>query len=251
MRRRVRSPIRRSRPAMTAPLALILVHVLAAPPPEAPQDKDAADSGVIRPDPSWKPLGQSLWFDPQGRRLIARARVVFREGPLEHLLCLKGTKEHEAILATDAVPYQIQAGLIATGARKGEPVRLLPRFVPPTGSPVAIELQWRQGGQTHSADARDWIRDDRAKATLKIDWVFAGSELINVPGSDKPVFAADDGDLVTVVNFSSAILDLPFASTASDADRLFVANTERIPPRGTAVLMILQPRTKPNALPKP
>jgi hypothetical protein len=236
---------------MTAMLALVIALALAAPPDDAPQARDAADAGAIQPDPAWKALGTSLWFDLKGRRLIVRARVVLRDGALEHLLCLKGTKEHEAILATDAAPYQIQAGLIATGARKGEPVQFVPKFIPPTGSPIAIELQWRQGGQAHTADARDWVRDERARTTLKIDWVFAGSELIKVPDSDKPVFAADDGDLITVANFANAILDLPFASTANDADRLFVANTDRIPPRGTTVLMVFRPRPTPPAPSRP
>src|SRR4051812_5397125 len=172
-------------------LMLALAFARAAPPPDAP--KDAADANTIRPDPAWKTLGRSLWFDPQGRRLIVGARVVLREGPLEHLLCLKGTKEHEAILATPAVPFQIQAGLLATGARKGEPVQFVPRFVPPSGSPIAIELRWREGGEARQADAREWVRDERAGTTLKINWVFAGSELVKVPGEEKPAFAADDG----------------------------------------------------------
>lgn len=232
---------------MPAPLALVLALALAAPPPDAPREAPRESPDTIRPDASWKALGPGLWFDPQGRRLIVAARVVLREGALEHLLCLKGTKDHEAILATAAAPFQIQAGLLATGARKGEPVRFIPEFVPPSGSPIAIELIWRQDGKTHRADARDWVRDERARTTLKIDWVFAGSELVKIPGDDKPAFAADDGDLITVANFASAILDLPFASTANDTNRLFVANTERIPPRGTAVLMVLQPRPTPPA----
>jgi hypothetical protein len=229
---------------MPAPLAVLLALVLAAP-PDAPAEGpkgDTSDAQAIRPDPAWKPLGPSLWLDAQGRRLVLRARVVLREGPLEHLLCLKGTKEHEAILATDALPVMIKAGLIATDAHEGKPVQFVPEFKPPTGSPIAIELRWRQGGQTRTADAREWVRDERARATLKTDWVFAGSELIKVPGHEKPVFAADDGDLITVANFSSAILDLPFASTATDTDRLYVANTDRIPARGTNVLMVLSPR---------
>jgi len=225
---------------MHALLFLVIAPVLAAPPPEPP--RDAAESDTIRPDPAWKALGTNLWFDPQGRRLVLRARVVLREGPLEHLLCLKGTKEHEAILASDAIPYQIHAGLLATGAKKGQPVQFLPKFVPPTGDPIAIEIQWRQDGMTHHADARDWVRDDRAKTTLKLDWVFAGSELIEDPATKKTVYAAEDGDLFTVANFSNAILDLPFASTANDSDRIYVANTERIPPRGTTVLLLLKPR---------
>jgi hypothetical protein len=228
------------------PILLLLTLALAAPPPDRPGQP--ADADQIQPDPAWKPLSTSLWYDGKGRRLVLRARVALREGPLEHLLCLKGTKEHEAILATDAVPEHIHAGLIRTGANSGHPVQFLPRFVPPSGDPIAIELQWRQGGTTHQADAREWIRDERAKAALKIDWVFTGSEFVEDPATKKRVYAADDGDLITVANFMNAILDLPFASTANDAERLYVANTERIPPRGTTVFLLLKPRTLP---PKP
>ena len=42
--------------------------------------------------PGLEAAGRSLWFDPEGSRLILRARVVLREGPLEHLLCLKGPR---------------------------------------------------------------------------------------------------------------------------------------------------------------
>jgi hypothetical protein len=238
---------------MLTPLPLIFAAALtlAAPPAEAPPDRPKEAPNAIPPEAAWKALGPSLWFDPEHRRLIVAARVVLREGPLEHLLCRKGTKEHEAILATDAVPSMIHAGLLAAGARKGEPVQFLPKFVPPSGSPIAIDLRWRQDGTTHHADAREWITDERAKAPLKIDWVFAGSLLVDDPATGKPVYAADDGDLITVANFASAILDLPFASSASDTDRLYVANTSRIPPRGTPVLMILGPRTAPPAPAKP
>jgi hypothetical protein len=225
---------------MTA--ALLLLSVLAGPPPADPPGQNGG-ADAIQPDPAWKALNPNLWFDTKGRRLIIRARVALRDGALEHLLCLKGTKEHESILATEAAPYQIHAGLLATGAKPGHPVQFLPQFVPPSGDSIAIELQWRQDGTTRQADARDWVRDERAKTTLKLDWVFAGSEFVEDPATKKRIYAADDGDLITVANFMSAILDLPFASTANDAERLYVANTERIPPRGTSVFLILKPRT--------
>ncbi len=56
------------------------------------------------------------------------------------------------------------------------------------------------------------------------------------------IYAADDGDLVTVANFASAILDLPFRSSASDADRSYVANPDRVPARGTPVTVYLSVR---------
>jgi hypothetical protein len=224
---------------MITSLAVLTTLALAAPPDE-PKVPPPADT--FRPDPGWKPQGPNLWFDPKTRRLILRARVVLREGPLEHLLCLKGTKEHEAILAADTIPLQLHIGLILTGAKQGHPVRFLPKFEPPTGSPVAIELEWREGGKTHRADARTWIKDEKTGATLKTDWVFAGSDFFDDPVTKKRIYTADDGDLITVANFATAILDLPFASTADNADRIFAANTDRIPPLRTPVTMYLHPR---------
>ena len=111
-------------------LALLLLSVPTAPPsgePAGPRPASPAaraEAADFSPDPAWKALGPSLWFDPVNRHLVLRARVVLREGPLEHLLCLKGTKEHEAILATDAAPRRIHAGLLLTGA-SGDDDRVL------------------------------------------------------------------------------------------------------------------------------
>ena len=102
------------------------------------------------------------------------------------------------------------------------------------------------------SDARQWVKDEKAKAPLAIDWVFAGSELYEDPATKKQVYAADEGDLITVANFGSAILDLPIASSADDADRVFVTNTEKIPPLGTEVFVALGPRpAKANEKPGP
>ncbi len=229
---------------MLAILALLfLLDGTAEPTSPAPR----AQADDFKPDPAWKALGPHLWLDAGRRRLIVRARVALREGPLEHLLCLSGTKEHESILATSAAPRQIHAGLLLTGAEPGHPVRFLPEMKPPTGAPIAIDLQWIANGQTRHADARSWVFDERKKAPLAIDWVFAGSELVDDPTTKQKYYLADDGDLITVANFASSILDLPFASTANDAERSFIARTDQIPPKGTGVTMILYPRPAKNS----
>ena len=87
--------------------------------------KPAGES--IAPDPAWTNVGRSLWLDAKARRLYLKARVVLRDGYLEHLMCSKGTKEHEAILATDAVPNLIHAGLILTKAEVGKPGAVFPQ----------------------------------------------------------------------------------------------------------------------------
>ena len=66
--------------------------------------------------------------------------------------------------------------------------------------------------------------------------------LLEDPDTKKTFYAADDGDLITVANFASSILDLPFRSSANDADRTWVSNTEVMPPRGTPVTMSLSVR---------
>jgi hypothetical protein len=224
---------------MHAGLALALFLIV---PSVLGDDAVKPQAEVLQPDPTWKGLGRNLWFDPKAKRVILRARVVLREGYLEHLMCSKGTKEHEAILATDAVPHQIHAGLLLTGAEPGHPVRFVPKFEPPAGTAIAIELEWRQGGRSYKADARSWVKDEKAKAPLAIDWVFGGSEVYEDPATKKPVYAADEGDLITVANFGNAILDLPIASSANDSERVYVTNTAKIPPIGTEVFVTLGPR---------
>jgi hypothetical protein len=201
----------------------------------------------LKPGASWKSLGPNLWFDPEKKRLIIGCRVVFREGPLEHLLCSKGTKEHEAILATSAVPKQIHAGLLLTGAEPGHPVQFLPKFIPPTGTTMDLEVEWRQDGELRKADARRWVKDERAMRPLSERWVFAGSQLYEDPITKKVIYAAEEGDLITVANFGNAILDLPLRSSESDAERLFIADTESIPPLKTEVFLILKPHKEKAA----
>lgn len=233
----------------TGPLALLFSLIGQVPAePARPADPSstrrpapAPPSDSFRPDPSWKRLGNEVFFDPTARRVILRTRVCLVDGPLEHLLCLKGTKEHEAILQTEAPPKLIQAALILTGAEPGHPVRFEPKFEPPAGTPIAIRAEWERDGKTQAADVREWVRDDRTKAPLDRPWVFAGSVLYSDPRTKQMAFAADEGDLITVANFASAILDLPYRSSSSDAERAYVANPERIPPVGTPVTLYLAP----------
>ncbi len=226
---------------MPAVLIALTLLSLAGPSPAGADDPPPpADS--FKPDPAWKPLGTDAWFDPRGKRLVIRARVALQDGALEHLLCRKGTKEHESILATEAPARMIHAGLLLAGATPGHPVRFEPRFEPPAGSPVAIELEWEQDGKPRRADAREWVKDQAANAPLARDWVFAGSELFEDPRTKTMIYAADDGDLITVANFPASILDLPYRSSANDADRAYVARPDRVPARGTPVTMSFRPR---------
>lgn len=227
-------------------LAPVLAFLLSLSGLAVIDDDEKAPAAAIQPDPSWKKMGRSLWFDAKEKRLYLRAKVVLRDGYLEHLMCSKGTKEHEAILSTDASPTQIHAGLLLTGAEPGHPVQFVPKFEPPAGSAIAIEASWREDGKVKKADVRQWVKDEK-KAALSRDWVFGGSQLYDDAVTKKRRYAAEDGDLITVANFGGAILDLPIESSANDSEHTFSTNTDKIPPLGTEVLVSLVPRAKKPA----
>ena len=68
---------------------------------------------------------------------------------------------------------------------------------------------------------------------------FTGS----VAGKDRqgnPYYLANiTGELIGVSNFVGTILDVPFESTSDNENLIFEPNTEKIPPVGTEVTLIL------------
>jgi len=220
-------------------LGILILASFSMIPPGQGQDRP---QDTFQADPAWKSLGKAVWFDPRTRTLVLRARVALREGSLEHLLCLTNSKEHESVLATDAPAVQIHAGLLLTGAEPGHPVKFRPTYQAPTGTPIQIDLEWVEDGKTRKADARQWVKDLARGKPLAVDWVFAGSEFYSHPETKERLYAASEGDLITVANFTSAILDVPIPSSDSDNERVYVANTANLPKQGTFVTMYLRPR---------
>src|SRR5262249_34773637 len=114
-------------------------------------------TGEAKPKSGYKrsPLGKGVWLETKGdrRRVVIEATVCLREGEygLECLLCRTGTKEHESVLHTSADARLIHAGLLATGAKPGSPVRYKEVgkeiiTVPPTGEQVKVTLEYEKDG---------------------------------------------------------------------------------------------------------
>ena len=196
------------------------------------------------------PAGRNVVLEIQGhrRRVLIDAEVCLREGPLEQLLCKKRSKEHEAILAADVDARTIHMALETAGAKAGKPVRYDPKYEPATGSRVKVTLQYEDNGKQVTVPAQHWIQSLKTKKALEHDWVFAGSQLVPDPfdKNKPPYYLANDGDLICVSNFPSAMLDLPVASPKDNDDLAFVAWAERIPPKDTKVLVILEPAAEPK-----
>jgi hypothetical protein len=184
-----------------------------------------------------------LEIDGEQRRVLVDAYVCLRKGMLEQLLTRKRTKEHEAILAADVDARDIHLALVAAKATPGSPVKFRPKFEAPTGAAVKITLEYQDKGKTVRVPAQQWVRNVKSGKDLDTDWVFAGSILIPDPLDRKkqPYYGANDGDVICISNFDTALLDVPFNSPKDNDDLAFEAHTDRIPPLETPVTVILEP----------
>jgi len=243
--------------------ALLAPRVIGAQPPD--DSKAAAESGpedrtnVADPFKGLPPRGQStskdppgmkrllkgydVWLDPKYKRVVVDGTVALREGPLEMLSCPRGTKEHEAIIAADTKAYAVHAGLLAVGAEAGSPVQFQPDYKPATGTEVDVELIWTdKDGKAHRAKGQDWVQNVKTGKALEHPWVFGGSGFWTDEMTGEKVYLAESGDFICVSNFPTAMMDLPVPSSQSNDALLYHAFTEKIPPIGTRVRMVLTPK---------
>lgn len=230
---------------LALPLSIVGCDSLVTKKEQKPQEKktEIIDADAV-PEKKVK-IGKNVYmevFPGDKRRVTISAYVCRREDQLEQLLCRKRTKEHEAILAADIDARVVHAALIAAKAKPGSPVQYRP-YKGATGTTIKIFLQYKDDkGKQVTIPAQQWIYNIRTKKDMKYDWVFAGSKLFPPaqPG-DEPYYAANEGDVICVANFDTAMLDLPVESSKDNEGLIYEANTKRIPPLETPVLVILQP----------
>jgi hypothetical protein len=176
------------------------------------------------------------------RRVLISGEICLREGPLELFLCRKQTKEHEAIVTADVDAREVHKALILAGAEAGSPVRFAPKYRPASGTRIKVFVQYKDRDKLKTVPAQSWVKDTKTGKALDSDWVFAGSQFVNNPlDPDKKHYLANDGDVICVSNFETALLDLPIKSPKENADRFFTAFTERVPPLETKVVVVLEP----------
>lgn len=241
-------------------LALMLVTVWYVPAPRnLAADEPAAKDPVKTKEPTGTEKAQankfgdppgakrldpkaSVWVDVEKKLVIADGYVCLREGQLEMFACLKGTKEHEAVVAVDGKAYFIHAGLLAVGAKAGTPVQFDPMYKPATGTEIEVTVLWiDKDGKKHQVKAQEWIRQAETKKIMTYPWVFAGSGFWFDETTGREHYQAEGGDLICVSNFPSATLDIPVESSQGNMELLFEVNTAAVPPLKTPVRVVLKP----------
>jgi len=235
---------------------------------------EAVKAGPVDPDATLKELGyedpsdqvratladppggkriskqSQVWVDVKNHRVFVDGYVSLRDAPLEMFACPAGTKEHESIVGTVAKSNEVHAALLAIGAMPGTPVQFDPKYVSATGQRIRVWILYRDAdGKFKTADARSWVRLGDTDKALEMDWVFAGSTTWIDPEDGKAHYQANSGEMICVSNFSTAMLDLPIESSASNGQQQFMAFTDRIPANLTPVRLMLVPIPIPSDTP--
>ena len=121
-----------------------------------------------------------VWADKKNRRVIVDGYIALREGPLEMLACLVGTKELVSIVASFCKAQTVNASLLAVGAEQGKPVQWEPTFRPPSGSEIQVFALWvDKNGQKKNIDARQWVSgvvNDIAQKQTRVKFFIDGCE---------------------------------------------------------------------------
>jgi len=228
------------------------VHAAAAP---------AAESGL-------QPFAPGVLVDRAGRLVALDGTVVLTQGFLEQLVCTPSTRVHESLIAIDASPRAVHAALLLAGLEPGSPGRwqdvtdgaggwMVDR-VRPSGPRVDVSVRWSDPlGTTQEVPILQWVRradgagDSRSAppagqaAVLEGHLVFSGSRIRpNTPsmGSGEHYVADLTGSVVGLVTFGDEVIayDEVIADKVDVDPAAWVAWTERMPPEGTRVEVLIR-----------
>ena len=196
---------------------------------------------------NWKRLSdkEEIWIDNQEKLVVVSGRICLTRGLLEMFACPKGMKEHESVVATYSMAMYVHQALLLIGVNPGKTVQWEPEYKPAEGPKIQVECwYYDEKNELVKRNAKEMVKLVSDGSPLKIDWVFGGSKFIVDPDG-RELYAANGGELICLSNFSSAMIDLPIPSTAEAGGLLFEANSEKIPPLDTPVLLVLKPEMPP------
>lgn len=180
---------------------------------------------------------------------------------LEVIACTKGTREHEALVMTEARPSHVHAAMLLAGMVPGAPGSPEARgeaSVSPTGARVLVEIEYvNETGETITAPASAWIRHVETGAGFDAaSWVFAGSKIVEHRGRE--VYDADGtGLLISLAMFANArieavgmggatlALEHGFSPEAGVAEPVWIADASVVPAYKTPVVVRLSAAERP------
>jgi hypothetical protein len=216
-------------------------------------DEDAPAATAVSPRTRLNPF-PGIVVVPDAPAVELQAWVCLEYGWLEQIACAPGTREHESLVVPRARPSQIHAALLMAGFEPGAPGRWSYEneeysFTPPTGTALDVFVRYTdESDRLIEEPIRLWIRDHLGGHEFPREpWIFAGSAFAPTPEwmeEEGEHYVADvTGSIIGLVTFGDEVIGFSrvFADQASVQPPEWEVNTERIPPVGTPVTIILRP----------
>lgn len=220
-------------------LGFAAAHPVAAQQGAAPSSTSAEPASQLRV----AAFADGVTIDWRFPLVELEARVVLRAGPLELLACSPRTREHESILQIPARPLHIFQACGLIGLQPGAPVHYdaaNDRWIAPTGQPLTLRVlgSFEFGDVTLPVEAWMTSLKEPGREIRTIPWVFAGSRVV-----EGGAFGADeDGTIVCVVDFSSALITIGELHSADDELLWLGADPRYVPKEGTRCRLLVSAR---------
>jgi hypothetical protein len=184
-----------------------------------------------------------VWIDKVHHQVILVGQVSQPDYRLEFFACSDLGRGYESVVVVNTRASIVHAALLGVGAEPGHPVQFDPEYKPPAGQEIAVEVVWKdKDGRRRRDRAQDWVRNTQTKKPMQENWVFAGSGFWRDPTTGKTRYMADSGDLICMLSLPGAMMDLTLRTPSDLESRVFEADSQRVPPRGTPVTLLLTPR---------
>jgi hypothetical protein len=242
----------------------VLLVVLACTAGEAEEKKP--------PKASFLEVGKVRLYRKE-RRIEITGRIAVQRRAIELFACCEGGKVHETVVVLDCKPSNLNLALLLLGLSDGGQVRekvqvrekdkvvekeMLvengPRFFgdprKPVGDRLIISVRWKalESGKPREVRAEEMVFNvSRQKTMRKVGWIFTGSRWVEHPKTKKKEFAADHTKtIMTTYHDPNTVLENPLETGGND--ELYHANSLVVPPRGTALTLILRVPTAEERL---
>lgn len=209
-----------------------------------------APAGPERTSASAVEVAPGVRVDRALREVRVDAHVACDRGWLEQAVCRAGTRDHESLLAIDAAPSSVHAGLLLLGLEPGVPGSW--REAP--GTPGGVERSAPKGPSVElwvrtaagEVPLSSWIHDPvHGHAFAPHPWVFAGSRVranTRSMGPGEHYVADRTGSVAGIVTFGDEVIAFSevLPDRADVAAPEWQARTEAMPASGTAVQLVVR-----------
>ena len=180
-------------------------------------------------------------------QVLVPGEVAIDVGFLEQVACIRGTREHEALVVVACRPSDVHTALLLLGLEPGRPggwnySETNVSRVPPEGDRIRVGVRFvDESGAVQEHPISSWLVGEPGERPFpEQPWIFGGSIIDEGSGHYR---ADSSGSLIGLVTFGDEVLGLE--SVIADSIEVDAAEwqvrTFLVPPPGTPVQLVFSP----------